>query len=114
MVYKINTQTRYAAARAAVAQYTRPVLIPKNTFSPYGDSDEDSDGPPPSPKKMDATEMKIDESLQIFFEDLPHLEPLHYGFKLQASNLKGYYFCALAKRLSPWRKKHYINNDYSV
>jgi hypothetical protein len=88
-------QTRYAAARATVAQYTRPVLIPKYIFSPYGNSDEDSDGPPPSPKKTDATEMKIDESLQIFIEALPHLEPLHYGFKLLASNLKGYCFCAL-------------------
>ncbi len=65
------------------------MLIPKNTFSPYDDSDVDSDGPPPSPKKTDATEMKIDESLQIFIEALPHLEPLHCGFKLQASNLKG-------------------------
>jgi hypothetical protein len=84
LVYKINMQTRYAVARATVAQYTRPVLISKDTFSPYGDSDEDSDGPPPSPKKTDATEMKIDKSLQIFLEALPHLEPLHYGFKLQA------------------------------
>ena len=49
--YKINMQTRYAAARATVTQYTHPGPIPKNTFSPYGDSDEDSDGPPPSPKK---------------------------------------------------------------
>ena len=80
------------------------MLIPKNTFSPYGNSDEDSDGPPPSPKKTDVTEMKIDKSLQIFIEALPHLEPLHYGFKLQALNLKGYCFCALAKCLSPWRK----------
>ena len=81
-------QTRYAAARATGVQYTRPVLIPKNTFSPYGDSDEDSDGPPPSPKKADATEMKIDKSLKVFINSLPHLEPLHYGFKLQASNEK--------------------------
>ncbi len=108
-------QTRYAAARATVAQYTRPVKIPKNTFSPYGDSDEDSDGPPPSPKKTDVTEMKIDKSsLHIFIEALPHLEPLHYGFKLQALNLKGYCFCALVKCLFPWRKKHYVDNDYSV
>jgi hypothetical protein len=93
---------------------TRPVLIPKNTFSPYSDSDEDSDGPPPSSKKTDATEMKIDESLQIFIETLPHLEPLHYGFKLQASNLKGYCFCALAKCLSPWRQNHHVDDDHSV
>ncbi len=86
-------------------QCTRPVLIPKNTFSPYGDSDEDSDGPSPSPKKTDATEMKINESLQIFIEALPHRETLHYGFKFQALDEKGYCFCALAKCLSPWRKK---------
>ncbi len=48
--YKINMQTRYAATRATVTQYTRPVPIPKNTFSPYGNSDEDS-GPPPSPQE---------------------------------------------------------------
>ncbi len=93
-------QTRYAAARAAVAQYTRPVLIPKNTFSPYGNSDEDSDGSPPSPKKTDATKMKIDESLQIFIDALPHLGPLHYGFKLQALNLKGY-MSSLEQELIP-------------
>jgi hypothetical protein len=62
------------------------VPIPKNTFSPHGNSDEDSDGPPSSPKKTDATEMKIDKSLEVFIEALPHLEPLHYGFKLQALN----------------------------
>jgi hypothetical protein len=79
-VHKINMQTRYASARAVV-QYKHPVLIPKKTFSPYGDSDEDSDGPPPSPKKTDATEMKIDKSLKVFIEALSHLETLHYGFK---------------------------------
>jgi hypothetical protein len=114
LVYKINAQTRYAAARATVVQYTRPVLIPKKTFSPYGDSDEDSDGPPPSPKKTDATEMKIDTSFQIFIDALPHLETLYHGFKFQASNEEGHCFCALAKCLSPWRKKHHVDNDYSV
>jgi hypothetical protein len=74
LVYKINMQTRYAAARATAVQYTHPVLIPKKTFSPYGDSDEDSDGPPPSPKKTDATEMKKDKSLQIFIDTFPHLK----------------------------------------
>jgi hypothetical protein len=58
--------------------------------------------------------MKIDKSLQVFFEELPHLEPLHYGFKLQASNEKGYCICSLAKCLSPWRRKHHIVDDYSV
>jgi len=61
-------------------------LIPKNTFSSCGDLDEESDGSPPSPKKTDATEMKTDKSLQNFIEALPHLETLHYGFKLQGSN----------------------------
>jgi hypothetical protein len=79
-------QTRYAVARATVTQYTCPVPTLKNTFSPYGNFDEDSDGPPPSPKKTDAAEMKIDKSLQILIEALPHFEPLHYGFKFQASN----------------------------
>jgi hypothetical protein len=101
----ITMQTRYAVARATVVQYTRPVLIPKNKFSPYGDSDEDFDGPLPSPKKTDATEMKIDESLQIFIMALPHLELLHYGFKLQASNLKEYYFFYSCKMPLPLEKK---------
>jgi hypothetical protein len=45
-------QARYAAARATVSQYTLPVAIPKNTFLAYGDSDEDSDGPPPHPRRQ--------------------------------------------------------------
>jgi hypothetical protein len=66
------------------------------------------------PRKTDATKMKIDESLQVFIEALPHLEPLHYGFKIQASNQKEYCFCPLAKYLTPWRKNDHIVNDYSV
>ncbi len=107
-------QARYDAASATVLQYTLPVPISKKTSSPYSNSDDDSDGSPPSLKRTDATEMKIDESLQIFIDALPCLEPLHYGFKLQASNLKGYCFCPLTKCLSPWRKNHQVNNDYSV
>jgi hypothetical protein len=84
LLYKIKMLARYAAVRATVTQYTLPVPITKNTSSPYGNSDEDSDGPPPSPKKTDAAAMKIDKSLQVFIEALSHLEPLHYGFKLQA------------------------------
>jgi hypothetical protein len=99
LLYKINMQARYAVARATVLQYTLPVTIPKNTFSAYGDSDEDSDGPPPSPKKTDVTEMIIDESLQVFIEALPHLEPIHYGFKLQASNEKDIVFVLLQNAL---------------
>ncbi len=82
-------QARYDAARATVLQYTLPVPISKKTSSPYSNSDDDSDGSPPSLKRSDATERKVDKSLQIFIDALPHLGPLHYGFKLQASNLKG-------------------------
>ncbi len=107
-------QARYAAARASVLKYTLLVPISKKTSSPYSNPHEDSDGPPPSPKKTDAAEMKIDKSLQIFIDALPHLEPLHYGFKLQALNPEGYCFCPLAKCLSPCRKKHHIDNYYLV
>ncbi len=107
-------QQRYAAARVTVECYTRPVQTPQKKFSPYGDSDEESDCLPPSPKKTNATEMKIDESLKVFIEALPHLENLHHGFKFQALSGNGYCFCALLKCLSPWRKKHHIANDHSV
>jgi hypothetical protein len=69
-------QARYAAVRATATQYTIPVPIPKNTSSQYSNSDEDFDGPPPSPKMTDVTEMIIDKSLQVFIEALPHLESL--------------------------------------
>jgi hypothetical protein len=107
-------QARYAVARATVLEYTLPVPISKKTSSQYSNSDEDSDGSPPSSKKTDATEMKIDESLKVFIEALPHLEPLHYGFKLKHQIKRIYCFCPLAKCLSPWRKKHHNDNDYSV
>jgi hypothetical protein len=58
--------------------------------------------------------MKIDESLQVFIEALPHLEPLPYGFKLQALNQKGYCFFSIAKCLTPWRKNYHVVNDHSV
>ncbi len=90
LLYKIDMQARFAAARATVLQYTLPVPISKKTSSPYSNSDDDSDSSPPSPKRTDATEMKIDESLHFFIDVLPHLEPLHFGFKLQASIQKGY------------------------
>jgi hypothetical protein len=81
-------QARNDAARATFLQYTLPEPFSKKTSSPYSNSDDDSDGSPPSLKRIDATEMKVDKSLQICIDALPHLEPLHYGFKLQASNLK--------------------------
>jgi hypothetical protein len=88
-------------------------ILHRKTFSPYGDSDEESDCSPPTPTNTKATEEKIDDSLRIFIEALPHLETIHYGFKYQASGRNGYCFCALATCLSPWRKKHHVNNDYS-
>jgi hypothetical protein len=54
----INMHDRFAAVRATVIEYTPPVVISKNTSSPYSNSDE-SDGGPPSPKMTDATELKI-------------------------------------------------------
>ncbi len=105
LLYKRDTQARFAAAGATVLQYTLSVPISKKTSSPYSNSDDDSDGPPPSPKRTDATKMKIDKSLQIFIDALPHLEPFLFGFKLQASIQKGYWLCPLAKCLSLWRKK---------
>ncbi len=114
LLYKIDMKARYDAARATVLEYTLPVLISKKTSSQYSNSDEDSDGSPPSPRRIDATEMKIDESLQVFIETLPHLQPLQYGFKLQESNQKEYCVCPLVKYLTPWRKHHHVDNDYSV
>jgi hypothetical protein len=109
-------QASYAAARATVSKYTLAVPIPKKKPLPYGnDSEEEFDGPPPSPKMTDATEMKIDKSLEVFIDALPYFEPIHYGFKLQASSPeKGYCFCPLAKCLTPWRKNYHVVNEYSV
>ncbi len=104
LLYKIDMPARYDVARATVLEYTLPVPISKKTSSQYSNSDEDSDGSPPSPKRTDATEMKIDESLLVIIEALRHLEPLYYGFKLQPSNQKRYCFCPLAKCLTPWKK----------
>jgi hypothetical protein len=74
-------QERFAAVRETVSKYTLPGAIPKKTSSLYGNLDE-SDGGLLSPKQTDATEMKIDKSLENFIEALPHLVPLHIGFKL--------------------------------
>jgi hypothetical protein len=90
------------------------VPISNKTSSPYSNSDDNSNGPPPSPKRTDVTEMKIEKSLQIFINASPHLEPLHFGFKLQASIQKGYCFCPLAKCLTLWRKKNHVADNYSV
>jgi hypothetical protein len=90
-----------------------PVVIHKKASIPYGDS-EKSDGGSPSPKQTDATEIKIDKSLKKLIDALPHLEPLHYGFKLQASNQSGYCICSLANGLTPWRRRHEIVDNYSV
>jgi hypothetical protein len=49
--YTINMQERYAAARITIEHFTLPVQTPQKPFSPYGDSDEESDCSPPTPKK---------------------------------------------------------------
>jgi hypothetical protein len=95
-------------------KYTLPMPISKKTSSPYSNSDKDSDGPPPSPKRTDTTETKSRQIFANFIDALPYLEPLHYGLKLQALNLKRYCFCPLAKCLSPWRKNQHVDNDYLV
>jgi hypothetical protein len=58
--------------------------------------------------------MKIDKYLQDFIEAMPYLDPLHYEFKLQASNERGYCICSLAKCLTLWRRKYHIVDDHSV
>ncbi len=78
-------QENFAAVRATIIEHTLPVAIPKNISSPYGNLGE-SDGGPPSPKITDATELKIDKSLQTFIEALSFLEPLYHVFKLQGPN----------------------------
>jgi hypothetical protein len=55
LLYKIDMQARFAAARATVLQYILSVPISMKTSSPYSNSNDDSDGPPPSPKRTDAT-----------------------------------------------------------
>ncbi len=64
LLYKIDVQARYDAARATVLQYTLSVPISKKTSSPYSNSDDDSDCSPPSLKRTDVTEMKTGKSLQ--------------------------------------------------
>jgi hypothetical protein len=92
-------QERFAAANATIKEYMVPVAISTSKSSQYSNSDE-SDGGTLSPKNTDATELKIDESLQNIFESLLHLEPLHYGFygfKLQMPNQSASCMC-LGKR----------------
>jgi hypothetical protein len=55
-------QERFDAAKASIEEYTLPVEISENQFSPYSNSDDSDDGPL-SPKKTDATELKIDKCL---------------------------------------------------
>jgi hypothetical protein len=106
-------QERYAVVGLTIEEFTHPVNTPQKTFSPYGDSDEESDYSPPTPTNIKANEKKIDDSLRNFVEALPYLETLHYGFKYQALGRNGYCFCALTTCLSSWRKKHHVDNDFS-
>jgi hypothetical protein len=96
-----------------IEEYTLPVAISKSKSSQYSNSDE-SDGGPLSHQKTDATELKIDESLQKFIEALPFLESLHYGFQLQGLNQSVSCICSSACGLNPWRRNHGIVADYTV
>jgi hypothetical protein len=93
-------QERFAAAKATIKEYMLPVVIFKNQSSQYSNSSY-SDGEPFSPKKTDATEPKIDKSLQNVIEALPHLVPLHDGFKLQEPNQSKSCMCSSARGLNP-------------
>jgi hypothetical protein len=66
LVYSIIMQERFEAAKATTKEYTLPVAISKNQPSPYSNLDNSDDGPS-SPKKTDATKLKIDKSLQKFY-----------------------------------------------
>ena len=61
-------QERYAVVRRTIEEFTHPVHTSQKTFSTYGDSDEESDRSPPTPKNTKATEKKIDDSLRIFID----------------------------------------------
>ena len=41
--YTIIMQEKYDVVRLTIEKFTHPVHIPQKTFSPYGDSDEESD-----------------------------------------------------------------------
>jgi hypothetical protein len=55
LIYKIYMQAQYDATNATVLKHTLPVPISKKTSSPYSNSDDDSNGSPPSLKRTDAT-----------------------------------------------------------
>ncbi len=42
-------QERYAVVRLTIEEFTCQVHTPQKTFSPYCDSDEESDSSPPTP-----------------------------------------------------------------
>jgi hypothetical protein len=106
-------QERSAVVMATIEEYTLPVAISKCKSSQCSDSYE-SDGGPSSPKKTDATELKIDESLQNLIEAVPFLEPLHYGFKLEGLNQSASCICFSARGLNFWKSKNGIVADYNI
>ncbi len=62
-------QERYAVVkRLTIEEFTHPARTPQKTFSPYGDSDEESICSPPTTTNTKATEKKIDDSLRIFID----------------------------------------------
>jgi hypothetical protein len=94
-------QERFAVANSTIKEHTLPVAISENQSAQYNDS-SDSDGGSSSPKKIDATEFKIDKSLQFFWGALPHLEALPYEFNAQGPNQSASCMCSSAHGLNPW------------
>jgi hypothetical protein len=47
--YSVNMQERFSVIRLTIEEFTCPVRTSQKTFSPYGDSDEESDCSPPTP-----------------------------------------------------------------
>ncbi len=56
--YTINMQERYAVVGLTIEEFTSSVNNLQKTFSPYGDSDEESDCSPPTPTNIKANEKK--------------------------------------------------------
>jgi hypothetical protein len=56
--YTINMQERYAVVGLTIEEFTCPVNTPQKTFSPYGDSNEESDCSPPTPTNIKANKRK--------------------------------------------------------
>jgi hypothetical protein len=66
------------------------------------------------PNKTDTTELKIDDSLLHFIEELPHLVPIHDGFHLHRKDQTPTCMCFSACCLKPWITTNEIDKDYDL